>query len=153
MSEPTRSPQLERLEPLAGEWSVEVVFPGAPQTDVRARAVFEWELNGQFLVQRTQVPIPEAPDSVALIAWDPERQSYTQHYFDSRGVVRVYAMKWDGSVWTLQRDTPDFSPLNFLQRFRAQLSDDGTRLAGAWEINRDGSTWEHDFDLNYTRSG
>ena len=47
--------------------------------------------------------------------------------------------------------TPDFSPLDFAQRYTGTFSDDGTTIAGRWEIAHDGSTWEHDFDLTYTR--
>jgi CBS domain-containing protein len=33
----------------------------------------------------------------------------------------------------------------------AVLSEDGNTISGAWEKSDDGSTWEHDFDLTYTR--
>ena len=49
--------------------------------------------------------------------------------------------------------TPDFSPLDFAQRFTGTFSDDGQTIAGDWEIAHDGSTWEHDFDLTYVRVG
>ncbi|NGO13073.1 hypothetical protein G5C60_37100 [Streptomyces sp. HC44] len=50
----------------------------------------------------------EAPDSMAIVAADPETGAYTQHYFDSRGVIRVYAMTFADGVWRLLRETPDF---------------------------------------------
>ena len=33
-------------------------------------------------------PGPEAPDSLTIVSVDPETGAYTQHYYDSRGVVR-----------------------------------------------------------------
>jgi hypothetical protein len=48
-------------------------------------------------------------------------------------------------------DSPDFSPLNFSQRFAGIFSDDGKTISGAWEICHDATTWEHDFDLIYTK--
>jgi hypothetical protein len=33
------------------------------------------------------------------------------------------------------------------------FGDDVRTIRGRWEICRDGSTWEHDFDLVYTRVG
>ena len=69
-----------------------------------------------------------------------------QHYYDSRGVARVYGMSLEDGVWRLWRDGVDFS-----QRFAGRLGDDGATIAGAWEIARDGSSWEHDLDLVYTR--
>lgn len=101
-------------------------FPGATdgaRPDVRAR--FEWILDGHFLVQRTHVPVPEAPDSMIVFYADPQTGGYTQHYYDSRGVARRYAMSLDAGVWRLVRDAPDFFPLEFCQRFVGTFSDDG----------------------------
>ena len=33
------------------------------------------------------------------------------------------------------------------------LSGDGSTISGAWEIAHDGATWQHDFDLIFTRAG
>ena len=81
----------------------------------------------------------------------PRSGAYTQHYFDSRGVARVYAMTFSDGVWTLLREAPDFTPLDFSQRFSGRFSADRTTIAGTWEVRTDGSSWEHDFDLTYTR--
>jgi hypothetical protein len=146
MSQEAFHAAMKRLEAFVGEWKVEASFPGSPP----GRAVFEWELGGQYLVQRTQVPDP-APDNIAIIAPDPLHNAYTQHYFDSRGVVRVYAMTFNGGAWMLWRNSPDFSPLDFSQRFIGKFSDDGQTITGAWETSMDGATYEHDFDLIYTK--
>ena len=70
-----------------------------------------------------------------------------QHYFDSRGIARIYQMTFADKVWTLQRiaGAPDFS-----QRFTGTFGDDDT-IVGRWESSRDGSNWDPDFDLTYTR--
>ena len=52
---------LEQLSPFVGEWDIEVSLPSP--SDVTARAVFEWALDGRFLLQRTEISIPEAPNS------------------------------------------------------------------------------------------
>ena len=96
--------------------------------------------------------MPEAPDSMAIIAADPDTGGYTQHYFDARGVARLYAMRLTDGVWTLTRQSPDFTPLDFWQRFTATISADGDTISGAWEKCLDGTTWEHDFDLTYRRA-
>ncbi len=63
-------------------------------------------------------------------------------------------MTFDDGLWTLRRDSPDFSPLEFWQRFTGTFSEDGNRIDGQWEISHDeGANWEKDFDLNYTRIG
>jgi hypothetical protein len=143
-----RTLALERLEPFVGEWQVEVALPGAPT----GRTVFEWALSRQFLLERSEVPNSDVPDSFAIIAFDPNGEPYTQHYFDSRGVVRVYAMGLRDGVWTLVRNAPDFTPLDFSQRFVGTFADEGTRIDGSWETSTDGVHWELDFDLTYTKA-
>jgi hypothetical protein len=145
---------VEELKPFVGEWSLEVTPPGGePSGDVGARVTFEFMPGGRFLVERWTVPIPEAPDGIALIGYDEGRGTLLQHYFDERGVARVYEMKFEDGVWELERTKPDFSPLDFAQRFRGTFSEDGSVIEGRWEICHDGATWEHDFDLTYRRLG
>ena len=82
----------------------------------------------------------------------PTDEGYLQHYFDSRGVVRLYRMSLEDRTWTLQRTEPDFSSLEFSQRYVGIFSDDGNRVDGAWETSYDdGQTWQIDFPLSYTR--
>jgi hypothetical protein len=143
---------LKALEAFLGEWSLMAVFNDMPPADIGARVSFEWAPGEQFLIERWEVPVPEAPDGIAIIGADPEREgAYLQHYFDSRGVARVYKMTFEGGVWKLWRDEPDFSALDFSQRFTGTFSDDGNTISGTWEICHDGKTWEKDFDLTYTK--
>jgi hypothetical protein len=111
----------------------------------------EWILDGQFLLQRSTVAEPKFPDSIAVIALRADGAGYTQRYFDSRGVVRTYAMTLDAHTWTLQRDRADFTPLHFSQRFTGSLSADGNAITAGWETRHDGERWPKDFDLTYTR--
>ena len=154
MAETTHE-QNERLEPLIGEWSIALVMPGEERPeqppDLGARAAFEWMGDKAFVLERWTVPIPEAPDGLAIIGWDDGRGTFLQHYFDERGVARVYEMSFDGGVWKLERTTGDFSPFEFSQRFTGTLTNDGRRIEGIWEIAHDHETWEKDFDLIYTR--
>jgi hypothetical protein len=105
------------------------------------------------MVQRTEVPALEAPDALMIVGADLETGTYTQHYYDSRGVVRRYAMTFAGGVWTLTRESPDFTPLDFRQRFTGTFGADGNTISGAWESGRDAGGWEHDFALTYRRAG
>jgi hypothetical protein len=147
-----RNEALAALDALVGEWTMEARFEAMPPADVDARVVFEWLTGGQFLIQRWSVPMPEAPDGIAVIGRDPASNGrYLQHYFDSRGVARIYQMTLDDGVWKLWRDAPDFSPLEFGQRFTGTIRRDGRVIEGAWEISHDGKSWQHDFDLTYRR--
>ena len=142
-----------RLAALVGEWRMESEFEDTPPADSGARVAFEWIPGQRFLLQRWEIPgldplaMPAA--GIAIIGADPEGAGrFLQHYFDSRGVARVYKMSFDDGVWKLWRDSPDFS-----QRYTGSFSDDGKTISGAWEICHDGATWEHDFDLTYSKVG
>ena len=50
-------------------------------------------------------------------------------------------------VLTIERDGPDVA-----QRFTGHLSDDGTCITGAWEIDEDGTGLVHDLDVIYTKT-
>ena len=139
---------MERFGWLIGEWSIEAGFPDAPA----GRVTFEWMPGERFIVERWEVPVPEAPDGLAILGFDEGTGAYMQHYFDSRGVARIYKMSFEDRIWKLWRDTEDFSPLDFLQCYVGTLSEDGRTVTGAWEICHDGATWEKDFDLGYVKS-
>lgn len=146
-----RTAALEPLDALIGEWTTEIDFPGAPPSDVRGHTVFEWTLDGRFLVQRTEIPLAEAPDSIIVVSPDHDGDGFTQHYFDSRGVTRVYEMTFDGRAWTLAREKRDFTPLDFEQRFTGTFDDDGSVIRGHWDGRNEGEDWQLDFHLTYTR--
>jgi hypothetical protein len=105
----------------------------------------------RFLIQRSEISLPDAPDAIAIMGFDHDSGAYLQHYFDSRGVARVYSMTFDDGAWRLLRDKPDFSPLDFSQRFSAQFSADGNTIRGSWESVKDATNWAHGFELIYTR--
>ncbi len=145
-------PDASALEPFIGAWSVEAEFPSPGPGSVRGHTSFDWLLARRFVAQRAGADHPDAPDAHMVIAPDRERPgAYLQHYFDSRGVVRLYRMAFDGRIWTLTRTEPDFSPLDFAQRFTGEFSDDGSTIAGRWETSRDGGEWALDFHLTYRR--
>ena len=127
------------LDALVGEWTIEVPFSAD-----RGTLSFQWLKGEQFLVQRWTVPAAEAPDGVAIIGADGD--AYVQHYFDSRGVHRTYGLSLEDGVLKLWRDGEDFS-----QRYSGTISEDGSRIDGAWEMAEDGATWRHDFDITYRR--
>jgi hypothetical protein len=92
--------------------------------------------------------MPEAPDSICAIGCDAANDTYYELYTDDRGVCRVYEMSIGDGEWKLWREGDPFA-----QRFTAKISDDGNRIEGRWEAAKDGSNWETDFDLVYTRVG
>jgi len=148
VTETTGPEALGALQPFIGQWRMTMGSTPSPADAPRALTTFEWLSGRRFLVQRWEVEHPDAPDGIAIIGLDPARAIFLQHYFDSRGVARVYDMAFADKVWTLHRFAadPDFS-----QRFTGRFSEDDDTIAGRWETSSDGSSWLHDFDLMYTR--
>jgi hypothetical protein len=144
----------ETLAPLVGQWSLAVVMPGEdrPQQlpDVGARTSWEWLGGSDLLLQRWTVPLEGPPDGMAVIGWDEARGTFLQHYFDDRTVIRLYELSLEGGELRLERTRPDFSPLEFSQRYVGTVTED--RIDGAWWMAQDHETWTKDFDLVYTRT-
>src|SRR4051812_21669822 len=132
--------EIQSLAPLIGEWSMEAVFPSTSpafgmEVQGVARTVFEYLPGGAFVLQRWEVPHPAAPDGIAVIGPQAGQDGFLQHYFDSRGVARVYDMSLEDGVWRLSRTQADFSPLEFAQRFHGEIVEDGATIRGAWETS------------------
>jgi hypothetical protein len=134
--------ELSKLEVLIGEWRPEV--PGA---DIPAKVTFEWLEGGGFVIQRSTVEATDFPNGVMVIGATGPGGGLQQHYFDSRGVHRIYEMTLGDGVWKLWRDAPNPFP----QRFSGTFDDDGKTIAGRWEKAEDGSNWETDFELTYRK--
>lgn len=137
---------IDDLALFIGQWELSVDIPGAEH--VRGRVVIDQ--MGEALVQRTSIPVAEAPDSCCVIVIQDGK--FRQHYFDSRGVARLYEMTFDGRTWTLERTTPDFTPLDFHQRYVGAFSHDLLTVVGEWQSSNDGREWSRDFGLTYRRT-
>jgi hypothetical protein len=108
---------------------------------VRGRSTLE---GRRYLIQRSVTDHPEFPDAMAVFGVTDEQPS--MHYFDSRGVYRVYAVGLGEGTLRFSRDAPEFS-----QRFTGTFSDDGNTITGLSRLSQDGSTCEDDLAITYRR--
>jgi ketosteroid isomerase-like protein len=136
---------LERLNALVGEWSLEAGPPEGPPWPGGGRVSFEWLDGRTFLIQRWHIDLPEAPDGIAIIGLAGDDR-FRQHYFDSRGVQRLYEMTLENGVWKLWRDDPNPFP----QRFTGTFDETGETISARWEKKEQGA-WSTDFDMTYRR--
>src|SRR5438105_9092067 len=141
MQQQTRHPMLEHLDVLVGQWQTEATHRLRPGTVVRGHATFEWLEGGHFLIWRAVTEHPDFPDRLSILGCDSAEAgaACSMHYFDSRGVSRVYALGAEAGVWRFWRDWPGFA-----QRFTGTLSADGNSIAGVAELCQDGTTWVKD---------
>ena len=148
MDQPTAERALEQLGRLVGEWSLEAIPPSGEPWPGEARTRIEWLDSGAHIVQRTEIEMQEAPNSVSIMGCDAANGVYCQLYSDDRVVCRVYEMSIDDREWRLWREGEPFA-----QRFVGRFEDDGNTIVGRWEKAEDGTSYETDFDLIYRRVG
>ena len=142
-----RPTALGLLDVLVGEWTQLI----SGHDDPTGTMTYEWSLDNRYLIQRSTLPAP-FPDSLAVIEYVEDADEFRQHYFDTRGVSRLYRMTLAGPELMLLRLESDFSPLDFAQRFIGIIQDDERSVEGAWQQSHDGgTTWEHDFGLRLER--
>jgi hypothetical protein len=143
----TPDDNLKPLDVLVGTWDISAPNPLDPTQLAHGTVSYDWLSGGRYLIERSSADHPDFPDSIAIIGYDETTGNFKQHYFDSRGVERIYGMSLIDNVWKLWRDDPEFA-----QRFTGTISNDGKTITSSWEKSEAGSDWEHDFDLTYTRT-
>lgn len=136
-------PLLEGLNALVGDWTTEATHPAYPSIVVHGHSAFEWLEGGKFLIVRARSDHPDFPDSISIIG---DTEGPRMHYFDSRGVHRVYEVGVSDDAWELSRDAPGFS-----QRFTGTFEDRGRTISGLWKLSRDNTNWDDDLQITYRR--
>ncbi|GAB1509710.1 hypothetical protein [Actinophytocola sp. KF-1] len=146
-----RNEAVQRLDVLTGTWRTtlrDAWFLNPPDQEVPGTATVEW-LGDAFVTLRWTMADDAgnpASEMVLVLGRSDARDAYTALYHDERGVCRVFAMSFDGTRWTLEREDPDM-----FQRFVADVAPD--RIAGRWEASEDrGATWRKDYDLIFDRA-
>jgi hypothetical protein len=136
---------LKQLNPLVGEWKMVGAHAAFPST-VKGHSSFKWLERGSLLVWHFDWDSPGPPSAISVIGHDEAAESYSMLYTDERGVARIYEMTLEGRIWTMHRESPGFS-----QRMTGTFGEDGNTIQVHGELSRDGSTWEGDLSVAYTR--
>ena len=146
---------MKSFDALIGQWHGEGTLPIEPPLKMSVEAKIE--RLGEFVVFSAVGEPVELPDSVSIIGGAPDGEPQPMHYFDSRGVERLYLMTLEGSVWKIWRapgeDWNGPHGPGFNQRFIGEISPDGRTIETRWErgVGDAGDAWELDFAMTYTR--
>lgn len=141
--QPTRS--LYQFEILVGEWDMVGTHP-AFLSAAHGHSLFQWLSKDALLIWHFDWESPGPPSAIGVIGHDDVVDTCSMLYADERGVARIYQMSLAGGVWKMWRDSPGFS-----QRLTGTFSENGNTITVHGELSRDGSTWEHDLGVTYTR--
>lgn len=157
----TPVPALTALNRLVGIWATEATHPALPGVVVHGQAIVEWLEGERFLIQRAHTDHADFPDAISVIGFtDRDRvdgasgalagadreQRLSMHYFDSRGVFRVFGVAVDAESWRVWRESPGFS-----QRFAGQFTDGGDTIVGRWQLRKHGGQYVDDLCITYRR--
>jgi hypothetical protein len=127
------------LEQLLGTWDLTMQHSALAEP-VIGRHVYSRVLDGAFVRLDWTYEHPDFPDATAMLS------ETGMHYFDVRGVVRVFDLGWTESGYTMVHLEPDFS-----QRFTALFdSPDAMSTLGDYSEDR-GVTWHPDFTTTMQR--
>jgi hypothetical protein len=137
---------------LVGRWATEATHPQLPGAVITGWSEFEWLDGEELLVFRSHYDHPEIPDAVAVLG---DTDGPRMHYFDSRGVHRLYTVTATADGWTivLDRDAPTGSfatgDAPFSQRVRYTFADDGASMDGLGQLSQDDAHWDDDLEITY----
>jgi hypothetical protein len=152
---------LTELDRLVGAWTTEATHPKMPGLVVHGTVEVTWLEGKRFLIHRARTDHPDFPDSISIVGYvdrdrmdappggaspEPDDSDLTMHYYDSRGVARVYEVSIDDDAWRIWRTAPGFS-----QRFTGTFAAGGDIIAGTWELCEDDVRWEADLGITYRR--
>lgn len=138
---------LEAFKPFIGAWNTTGAHGMIPSTTLHGSTIFSWHESGAFVLVRSSIKEDVGiPVGLAIIGSDNTAATYTMIYYDDRGVSRSYDVSLKGNVMKWWRHAPEFSQRNTLT-----ISDDGQTIIGSGETSKDGSDWEQDLNLTYSK--
>ena len=135
----TKGAGMSALDRLLGTWEF-TMHHSAMSEPVTGRQRYERVLDGAFVLQHWTYDHPDFPDAIALLSDD------RYHYFDVRGITRVFELEVDDAGWSMIRLDVDFS-----QRYTARFRGPDV-MESTGEMSHDnGVTWQPDFTMTYQR--
>jgi hypothetical protein len=127
------------MDRLLGSWAFTMDHAELSEA-VTGRQRYEPVLDGAFVMLHWSYDHPDFPDAIAMLT------PTTYHYFDVRGVIRVFDFTIDGSGWSTTRLDDDFS-----QRTVGTFAGADTIDCVGERSGDRGRTWQHDFAMRMTR--
>jgi hypothetical protein len=140
------NPALRHLNILVGTWRTVGTHPLVPGTTFHGRTSFAWMAGGAFLIMQSEIDEPEIPSGIAVFGTDDKTGECSMLYFDERGVSRRYEVSLQDNVWRWWRNAPEFS-----QRCAVTIAPNGQTMVSRGQYSRNGTSWEPDLELTYTR--
>lgn len=140
------NPALQQFASLVGEWKTAGTHPLVPDTILNGHSSFKWIEGGAFLMCFSEIYEEGFPTGIAIFGSDDATGEYFMMYFDERKVSRKYEVSFQDGVLKWWRNAPGFS-----QRYSWTIIDNGNKIIGKGQLSKDGTTWEEDLNLTFSR--
>lgn len=140
---------LQPFAKLIGEWKTSGTHPLVPNTILHGHSSFKWIEGGAFLSWHSRIDFKGFPSGIAIFGSDDDTDRFYLLYFDERNVSRKYDVSYQPGVLRWWRNAPNFS-----QRYTWTFDkdeDDIDIIVGKGELSLDGTSWNPDLDLTFTR--
>jgi hypothetical protein len=140
---------------LVGRWTTEATHPALPGTIIAGSSQVEWLDGEQFLIYGTHYDHPDFPDAISIIG---DTDGLQMHYFDSRGVHRLFELTVSKEGWAIAmgRQSPArsfaSSDAPFSQRVTYAFADADQKMSGKGELSHDDVNWDDDLEIVYRRA-
>jgi hypothetical protein len=140
---------------LVGDWITEATHPLMPGVVIGGTACFEWLDGEKFLILRSHNDHPDIPDGLSIIG---DTDGLHMHYFDARGVFRLYEFTVVDGGWAtaMGRDDPagSFASADapFSQRMTYRFENADQTIIAKGQLSHDDVTWEDDLQGVYRRA-
>jgi hypothetical protein len=130
---------MSALDRLLGTWDFTMQHSELPEP-VMGRHRYERVLDGAFVQLQWTYDHPDFPDAIALLSED------RYHYFDVRGITRVFDFDIGDDGWSIVRLDPEFS-----QRTTARFQGLDVMDCTGERSDDTGASWQPDFTMTCRR--
>lgn len=128
---------IKLLEPFIGVWNTTGILEaglGNADIEVKGTDSYEWMPGGFFMLHKVDVMMgEERNESLEIIGYDEDRQTFTMHAFDNKGVETTMSAEYKNGLWLFY---------NAQLRFEGGFNDKRTLLSGSWLQKDDHSHWQ-----------
>lgn len=139
---------------LVGVWTTEATHPLLPGAVIRGSSEIEWLDGEKFLILRSGYDHADIPNAISIIG---DIDGLSMHYFDSRGVHRIYEVTVSDDAWQISMSSDasagSFASPNapFSQRVVFTFENGDQTMSGRGSLSHDDVNWEDDLQIRYDR--
>jgi hypothetical protein len=132
---------------LVGQWTTEATHPAVPGTVISGSSQVEWLEGERFVIYKTHYDHPDFPDAISIIG---DTDGLHMHYFDVRGVYRLFELTVTAGGWAISMGRHGDAP--FAQRVTYTFEHGDQEMSGKGQLSYDEVNWNDDLEITCRRA-